>query len=237
MGKLHCYVDLCYIRTEWWIFVLYLPLWSICSDILFSEKNEVFVSSLSCKNSLHFIFINVFCQINILSVFSQRLHKFPVNFLKNVFWWAEVRFNFINFFPLWLFFSCVLCNKSLFISRSQRYLRMSFPKTVVVLALIFRLVIHFRLIQVWYEIRIEVNFFPRAYPHGTWQLFQHHLLKRLFLLYWITSVPLSKMSVDHTNVDLIFLFLFYFINIFFYPYVSTTQSWFVGLYCRVECLF
>ena len=49
------------------------------------------------------------------------------------------------FFPLWLFFSCVLCNKSLFIT----YLHMSFPKTIVVLALMFRLVIHFRLIHVW----------------------------------------------------------------------------------------
>lgn len=121
------------------------------------------------------------------------------------------------------FFPCVLCNKSLFISSSQRYLLMSFPKTVVVLALMFRLVIHFRLIHVWYEIRIEVNFFPVAIhmAHGS---FSTTCWKGCFLLFELLHY-LCQTSVDHTNVGSVFPLLSL-LNIFFYPYVSTTQSWF-----------
>ena len=110
---------------------LYLPLWSIRSDILLIKKNEVFVSSLSCKNSLYFIFINVFCQMYVLSIFSQRLHSLPVNFLKNVFWWAEV-LNFdgliFSIFSLMVIVFRVLCKKFLFISRSQIFTYVFFLK-------------------------------------------------------------------------------------------------------------
>lgn len=57
---------------------------------------------------------------------------------------------------------CVLPKKFLFISQSQRYLCFS-HKSFIVLCFLFRLVTHFKLINVWCEIGIEVHLFPSGF--------------------------------------------------------------------------
>ena len=78
-------------------------------------------------------------------------------------------------------------------SKSWRIFPNFLPEILEVLAPTFRSMIQFELILggwVWYEVKVYIH----LYVWADIELSQDHLLKRLFFLYWIAFVSLSKIK-------------------------------------------
>lgn len=178
--------------------------------------------------TLHFIYFLVidFCELFIYSGYKSFIRYMPCKYFSpnmcesfhslRVFWRAEVfnfqKIQFIHFF----FGDCafgVTFKNSLPSLRSQGFSPIFSSWSFILLGFTFRSMIHFEFnFMVW---GIDLSSFLYIWMS---QLFQHHLLKRLFFLHWNAFAPLSKISYPYIcgfifglhilSVPLIFLFIF-----------------------------
>lgn len=88
----------------------------------------------------------------------------------------------------------------------------------IILAFVFKPIVHFEIVFSWGLVKGDVNFFPYGYP-----VFWHCMLKWLGFLYWITLAPLFKISWPHmhgsiSRISILFHWACYF-------YTNTTLPW------------
>ena len=110
------------------------------------------------------------------------------------FWWSQTSLSFLRAFGV--------ISKKPFLIQGHKDLCLN---SFVVLALIFRSLIHGVHFCMWYKVR------DQFYLYMDTQLSQLYLLKTHFCLPWIILVPLLNISQP-----CVFLFLFYFWHLYFW---------------------